>query len=143
MGAAAILPQPYFIGYRDFGQGGARPYLVMRVTGINGKTGIVWGLVDSGADRTSMPFGFASLMGYTPADLTLELGTGAGGAITMYVSHKQSTAVVPEIPAVSVAFEPIFIQGGKTVLWGRHDFMRKFDVGIMESTQRFSITPVP
>lgn len=87
-----------------------------------------------------MPFGFASLMGYGPNDLTLE--SGAGGAITMYVSHKSSAAVVPEIPGVTVNFEPIFVQGGKTVLWGRHDFMRKFDVGIMESTQRFSISPV-
>jgi len=61
----------------------------------------------------------------------------------MYVSHQPSTAIVSEIPDVPVSFEPVFVQGGKTVLWGRQDFMMKFDGGIMESTQRFSITPVP
>jgi hypothetical protein len=136
------VAQPFYIAYRDFGQGGARPYLVMQVTGINGRSGRVWGLVDSGADRTSMPFGFASLMGYGVSDLTLEQGVGAGGAFTTYVAHASSTAVVPEIPAHPVTFEPLFIQGSRTILWGRHDFMRRFNVQIMETLQRFSITPV-
>jgi hypothetical protein len=139
----AAPAQPYSIAYRDIGQGGVRPYLVMNVTGINGSTGPVWGLVDSGADRTSMPFGFAALMGYGTTDLTFQQGTGAGGAINTYTSNGHSSAVVPEIPLHTVRFEPVFIQGGQTVLWGRHDFMMRFDVGIFESQQRFTITPVP
>jgi hypothetical protein len=138
----AALPQPYSIAYRDIGQGGVRPYLVMNVTGINGSMGPVWGIVDSGADRTSMPFGFATLMGYGTADLTSQQGTGAGGAINTYASHAPSSAVVPEIPSHTVNFEPVFIEGGQMVLWGRQDFMMRFDVGIFESEQRFTITPV-
>jgi hypothetical protein len=137
------VTQPFLIGYRDFGQGGPRPYLVMHVTGINGRSGRLWGLVDSGADRTSMPFGFATLMGYGPQDLTVQQGLGAGGTFTCYVAHALSTAIVPEIPGPVVSFAPMFVQGSKTVLWGRTDFMSRFDVTILERSSQFSITPAP
>ncbi|WP_249021043.1 hypothetical protein [Conexibacter sp. S30A1] len=114
----------------------------MRVTGINGESGPLWGLVDSGADRTSLPLGYATLMGYGVEDLTMETGTGANGEFTMHVASRASTAVVPEIPQHVVEFAPIFLPGARTVLWGRRDFMRRFTVSIMESSQHFAITPV-
>ena len=137
------MAQPFFIGYRDFGQaGGPRPYLVMHLHGINGKSGPVWGLIDSGADRTSLPWEFAALMGYEPEDLQREPCVQAGGTTFAYMATKPCTAVVPEIPDVPVSFNPTFIQGAQIILWGRQDVMRSFDVTIMETQQRFSITPV-
>lgn len=136
------MAEPFVIGYRDFGQGGARPYLVMLLNGVNGKSGTVWGLVDSGADRTSLPFEFASLMGYTGADLQQQQAIQVGGTVITYVAQKPCSAVVPEIPAVTVVVHPTFVQGSRTILWGRQDVMRSFDVSIMESRQCFSISPV-
>lgn len=136
------MGQPFSIAYRDFGQGGARPYLVMELHGLNGKTGTVWGLVDSGSDRTSLPFEFASLMNYTPRDLEQGQGVSAAGTMVTYLGRKPCTVVVPEIPSVKVSFQPLFIQGARTILWGRQDFMQHFDVTIMHSRQTFAITPL-
>lgn len=55
--------------YRDVFSNGARPYLALHVPGLNGAAGDIPGLIDSGADKTSLPSGFASLMGYTAAEL--------------------------------------------------------------------------
>ncbi|HEY5428113.1 MAG TPA: hypothetical protein VIK04_03285 [Solirubrobacteraceae bacterium] len=136
------MAQPFVIAYRDFGQGGARPYLVMQLHGVNGKSGPVWGLVDSGADRTSLPFEFAALMGYVAADLQQQQCIQVAGTTTTHVAQRPCTASVPEIPAVVIDLHPMFVPGSRTILWGRQDVMRRFDVTIMESQQRFSITPV-
>lgn len=89
-----------------------------------------------------MPMGFATLMGYSSADLVVRQGLGAGGAITTYTSDKASTAVVPELPQHTVSFKPTFVPGSRTVLWGRKDFMLRFNVTFMEAAQHFSILPV-
>ena len=39
------------------------------MTGINGASGNVTGLIDTGADITQLPVGFASLMGYDASTL--------------------------------------------------------------------------
>lgn len=135
------MAQPFVIGYRDFGQGGVRPYLVMQLTGINGASGPVWGLVDSGADLTSLPFEFATLMGYSAGDLQMSQGIQAGGTMTTYRALSPCSATIPEIPSVTVSLSPVFIQGSRTILWGRQDFMQHFDVTIMESRQCFSLAP--
>lgn len=49
---------------------------------------------------------------------------------------------VPEIPGSVIEFYPQFIQGSQMVLWGRQDFMNRFDVMIQESKQAFTITSV-
>lgn len=59
------MTSPLVVAYRDLGFGAARPYLVLSVTGVNGQTGLVAGLIDSGADNTVLPAGYAPLMGYT------------------------------------------------------------------------------
>jgi hypothetical protein len=134
---------PYTIPYRAFVQGDIpRPILGMNVTGINGQGGVVYGIVDSGADTSSFPFGYATLMGYTPATLTPETFRQVGGAGTAYRALAPSTAVVPEIPGVTVQMHPQFVQGSEMVLWGRMDFMRYFNVAFDEPNQQFTITAV-
>jgi hypothetical protein len=77
------VAQPLVIAYRPFVAGDTpRPYLVMQVAGINRRSGLVMGMVDSGADTSSFPFAYASLMGYTPATLTQQtIGQVAGSAL--------------------------------------------------------------
>jgi hypothetical protein len=113
----------------------------MHVTGINGRSGAVVGLVDSGADTTSFPFGYASLMGYSLATLRQQSSVGVAGATASYVAQAPCSMLVPEIPAVVVQIYPAFVPGSQLVLWGRQDFMARFDVAMMEKQQRFSITP--
>lgn len=55
--------------YRDLGLGEPRPILILHVTGPRGAKGDIAGLIDTGADGTVLPAGYAPLMGYTPADI--------------------------------------------------------------------------
>jgi hypothetical protein len=137
------VAQPFRIDYRPFVAGDApRPYLIMVVTGANGRSGPVMGLVDSGADTTSFPFGYASLMGYSTTTLTEETFLQAAGTGSAYRALAPSSAHVPEIPDVEIEMYPQFVRGAQLVLWGRRDFMTRFDVTIQESQKAFIITPV-
>jgi hypothetical protein len=137
------VAEPFTIGYRSFVAGDMpRPILGMDVTGVNGQKGAIYGLVDSGADITSLPFGWAPVLGYTPTTLTQEDFNQAGGTGTAYRAKTPCTAFVPEISEVVVTFLPSFIPGGQFVLWGRTDFMAVYDVTFQESQQRFIIQPV-
>jgi hypothetical protein len=129
------------IRYRQVPPGPPRPYLVLHVTGPNGRSGPSLGIVDSGADTASFPFGYASLMGYTSATLVPETFGQAGGAAQGYRATVPCTAIVPEVPAVQIEMHPLFIQGSQWILWGRLDLMTKFDVLIQEAEKRFILTP--
>lgn len=136
------MPQTFSIPYKSFPAGAAaRPYLYMTVTGINGKSGLVVGIVDSGADTTSLPYEYATLMGYTTASLAPETFIQVGGTAGAQRATAPSKAVVPEIPAVEVEIRPLFVPGAQVALWGRQDFMARFSVAFFESEQRFTITP--
>ena len=128
------------VAYRDLGLGEARPYLVLTVTGPTGKQGPIAGLIDSGADGTVLPAGYAPLMGYTAGDLKAEQGTQVGGSVTVYRANVSSQAFVPEIPGRVFDLNPCFVQGCQTPLWGRSCLMRHFDITIMETKQQFSLT---
>jgi hypothetical protein len=128
------------IAYRDFGWGGVRPYLVLHVTGINGTSGLIPGLLDTGADRTVLPAGYAPLMGYTAADLGTKQGTQVGGSVTLKNAKTPCRAYVPEIPDLVFEIRPCFVQGCQNALWGRADLMNNFDVTIMEREQQFLLT---
>jgi hypothetical protein len=132
------------VAYRDLGLGDYRPYLVLTVTGPDGsKRGPIAGLIDTGADGTVLPSGYAPLMGYTVADIVAEQGTQVGGSVTMWRATRPSQAYIPELPDVVFAFNPCFVQGCQIPLWGRSDLMQHFDVTIMERHKQFSLTRVP
>jgi hypothetical protein len=136
------MTSPLVVAYRDLGFGAARPYLVLSVTGINGQTGLVAGLIDSGADNTVLPAGYAPLMGYTGESLVTVQGTQVGGSVTLRNATKPSKAFVPEIPEIVFDINPCFVHGCQTPLWGRQDLMDHFDVTIMNRRQQFSLMPV-
>src|SRR5438132_9779777 len=95
------MAQPFAVPYRALQAGDQpRPYLVLELTGINGTSGRVPGIVDTGADGTSLPLGYASLMGYTPATLTLETFGQADGTAQGYRAQQPSKAKVLEIPDI-------------------------------------------
>jgi Retroviral aspartyl protease len=134
------MPDSLLIAYRDFGWGGVRPYLVLHVTGINGASGLLPGLLDTGADSTVLPAGYAPLMGYTATDLETMQGTQVGGSVTLKNAKSPSKAYVPEIPDLVFDIRPCFVQGCQNALWGRADLLKNFDVTIMERKQQFLLT---
>ena len=125
--------------YRDpFGAGMLRPNLWLDVDGPDGQSHPIPGLVDSGADMTSMPLGFASILGYTAQDLTVDAGTSAGGAMSIYKAQKPCEASVSGIEQRRFELWPWFTDG-EMVLWGRQDFMLAFTVIIDETQQQFAL----
>jgi hypothetical protein len=118
--------------------------LVLQVTGIGGHSGLVVGLIDSGADVTSLPARYAPLMGYgTTANLQTETFGQVSGTGNALGATVPCSAVVPEFAEVVVELWPSFIAGSEMVLWGRRDVLARFDVTIMESRQAFTIAPAP
>ena len=134
------MSEKLVVAYRDFGWGGVRPYLVLQVTGTNGRERAIPGLVDSGADSTVLPAGYAPLMGYTGADLVTKPGTQVGGSVTLRIATKPSTAYVPELPSFVFSITPYFVQGCQTALWGRADLMQQFDVTFRDRSQTFELS---
>jgi len=136
------VAQAYVLPYRSLVAGDmARPYLLMEVTGINGTMGPVMGLVDSGADITAFPIGYAGLMGYSAATLTQGTVVGAGGSTASYVATVPCSMAILGLPTIVIEIQPAFVRGLESVLWGRKDFMARCDVTVMESQQQFSFTP--
>lgn len=129
------------VAYRDLGLGDSRPYLVLTVTGPDGiKSGPIPGLIDTGADGTVLPAGYAPLMGYTAADVVAQQGTQVGGSVTMLQATRPSRAFIPEIPDMLFDINPCFVQGCQIALWGRRDLLNHFDLHVAERRKEFSLT---
>jgi hypothetical protein len=135
------MPDPLVVPYRELGYGGARPYLFLHVTGLDGRGRVIPGLIDSGADSSVLPAGYAPIMGYSGADLAFVQGSQVSGSVTLRRATTPAAAYVPEFPDLVFNMAPFFVDGCQHALWGRADLMRHFDVTIMERLQQFSLTP--
>jgi hypothetical protein len=132
----------YVLPYRNAFGNGFRPYLGLHVTGPNGQSGPIVGLVDSGADKTSLPAGFATLMGYTGQDLEPDtMGVADGTTTPVWNAKKPASAYVVGLPDPVFELYPTFVQGNNvTPLWGRADFFQIFTVGFDEPNQRLTLS---
>jgi Retroviral aspartyl protease len=135
------MPNPLVVPYSELGFGGARPYLFLQITGLDGRSRTVPGLIDSGADNSVLPAGYAPIMGYSGADLALVQGSQVSGSVTLRRATKPAAAYVPEFPDLVFDMWPFFVDGCQHALWGRADLMRHFDVTIVERLQQFSLIP--
>lgn len=132
----------YTLPYRNALGNGVRPYLTLAVTGVNGAAGSIVGLIDSGADRTSLPMGFAGLMGYGAGELTAgTVGVADGSTTSVWNATKPSRAFIVGLPQPVFDLFPTFVPGNAvTPLWGRADFFQVFGIGFEEALQRFTLT---
>jgi hypothetical protein len=134
-----IVTLPYI---EEYAGGPRRPYLWLELRGPNGQGGPVLGLVDTGADMSVLPLGYAVLMGFVPEDLEpLEIH-GVGGQVDAYRPKKPFSAWVAGLESVIVPMEPAFMEG-VDALWGRHDFMTVFGVIVEERTAELSLILPP
>jgi hypothetical protein len=130
------------LNYSDPFGNGSRPYLAFDVTGINGESGRIMGLLDSGADTTALPAGYAALMGYQAAQLErIEVGTATGsGHGWRALQPCTATVVGATPPALTLSLHPTFVETASP-LWGRGDVMHMFvAVAIEDAAQRFTLT---
>jgi hypothetical protein len=119
-----------------------RPLLACAFTGPNGVTQALFGIVDTGADFTSLPVPYAQTFGYDSSNLKDEPMVGANGAGITQVAQVPSRVSVPDFGDHVTEVFPRFTAGLGIVLWGRRDFMTDFHVTICESDQRFFLDRV-
>jgi hypothetical protein len=120
-----------------FQVGVPKPYLWLQVTAPNGLSGPIPGLVDTGADISQLPEGYASLMGYAAADLEPVVINTAANTVTLRRAITPCSVTVLGIPGINVPMKPVFAPG--VALWGRSDFMSIFSVFLEEKHQRFTL----
>lgn len=72
------------------------------------------GLIDSGADSSVLPAGYAPLLGYGRADLDRVEGSQVGGSVTLLRATRPSTAYVPEFPELAFEMAPFFVYAAST-----------------------------
>lgn len=124
--------------YREGPGGVARPYLTVVVTGPNGHAEKVFGLIDSGADCSSLPLGFAGLFGYTHEDLVPATVTQVSGEVSVLQAAKPAKAHIAGLPELEFELRPWFAEGN-TALWGRADFMMAFGVAFDQPAKQFTL----
>lgn len=110
----------------------------MQVTGINGKSFRIRGIIDSGADGATIPERFTSQLGYGPGTLRPVKFRHSGGESTSQVATTPCTSEVPQFPGVIVPILPSF-SNVPFALWGQRDFMHEFDVEFQQSEGFFTL----
>lgn len=118
---------------------GLRPYLVLNLTGLTGTSGPIVGLLDSGADNTALPTGYAALMGYQAPQLErIEVGTAKGSGYAWQA--KDPCRATLEGSSLTIDLHPTFVDCA-TPLWGRGDVMRMFTaVAIEDAAGQFTLS---
>lgn len=117
--------------------------MALHFTGLNGTSGgDIPGLVDSGADRTSLPHDYAKLMGYRSDQLDSGSVTVAdGSSVAVLVANVPVRAYVAGLPDPVFDVCPMFVPGNNMPLWGRSDFFNAFEtVGFEEATKHLTLT---
>jgi hypothetical protein len=136
-------PASLTLPYRPGADGRPRPLLWIDVHGPSA-TELVPGLIDSGADYSCFPLGYAPLLGYQASDLALEHGSQVGGAIDFRRAEDPMTAYIAGDADREFGFEvhPNFVEGADMILLGRLDFMMSWIVVIDEPAKEFTLIRV-
>jgi hypothetical protein len=99
----------------------------------------VRGLIDSGADMSVLPLGYAALLGYGSSDLSRSSAQQIAGRMDIWETANALSAALPGEREHPFSLGPVFINGALNVLWGRADFMRAWDVLVSEAQQEFTL----
>lgn len=82
------------------------------------------GLLNTGADRTVLPFDYAEPLGYGVDDLELQRAQQVQGLAEMYVPRESCRARLPGADWYVFSVSPVFIGGALNALWCVHDFFK-------------------
>lgn len=103
----------------------------------------VYGLVDSGADETLIPYDLMSHLGISDNDCDVQQAGTASGTGQQYIWRKGPLKIELQQLGRSINVQGSFMQGlmPGLVLLGRSDFFSHFLVEIDERSQAFSLDP--
>jgi hypothetical protein len=131
------LPFRAKFNYEAGPDGEKRPYLWLVLEGPSGTPERVVGLIDSGADASILPSGYAALLGYSDDQLEEIEALQLQGTLTLLRAAVPLAAYVLGAPDRTFEIRPAFV-GGSHVIWGR-DFMHAYAVSLVESDQQFAL----
>jgi hypothetical protein len=101
-----------------------------------------WGIIDSGATRTLLPWALAKRLGIRKRNCGKERVHTAGGWVRQYVWSDGLEVEFPELSGHRMHVVGAFIKNGPPfILLGRRDFFNHFRVTIDEPAQAFGIEP--
>jgi hypothetical protein len=108
-----------------------RPYIWVVVRGPSGREIEIRGLVDSGADKSVLPVGYAALLGYSSSNLKPEEIGQVEGKAQGKDAQVPCTAHVRGRPRAPFSMWPLFVDTLEP-LWGRADLMHAYVITISQ-----------
>ena len=118
-----------------------RPYLVLELAGPSGRAERIHGLIDTGADSSVLPIELAALLGYHGDTLESPTLTQLVGSVEVARATIPISARLPHAPSDEFEITPLFVKECESVLRGRLDLMKRFDVFFAERERYFLIGP--
>lgn len=126
----------------EYGHGKARkrkPYLWLTLKGLRGAGEVsINGLVDTGADKSVLPKGYAKMLGYKDDDLRTATVNQLQGSVSGWAAKEPCTAFVRGVKEVKFEMKPLFVDGLQ-VLWGRGDLMSTYEVCVSEKRKQLTL----
>jgi hypothetical protein len=117
--------------------GQSRPALPIVIHGTKSRVA-VRALVDSGADYSILPKGYASYLG-VDLDAAEELPSTTAGGSGVVLVHPLPLEAEVQAMSIRFAMKSAFTERGNTVLLGREDFFQEFRVTFDEPAQTFTL----
>jgi hypothetical protein len=119
-----------------------RPYVQLDLRGPNGQPLRVAGLIDTGADYSTLPLAVARQLGVSLYDLETIDADEVSGSVELGVAQG---AVLATLAGNSFALEPRYVMvegsdvGPSNLSWGRRDFLRSWDLSLSERDKVFTL----
>lgn len=124
----------------------ARPLLRLQLAALDGdESSTVAGVVDSGADESALPIGWADALGFRTGDLLRsKVRVAGGGVVRAYRALRpiRARVLVADVDQFEFELVPLFVPGTSDPLWGRRDFFAAFQVTIDDTAGEIGLTPM-
>jgi hypothetical protein len=119
-----------------------RPYVTLELRGPSSSPFTLIGLLDTGADFSTLPLDVAIDLGFRTAALRPTAVHHATGSAILQRADEPITARLAGM-ATEFLLDPMYApvpgEEPRDVLWGRRDFLRHWDLWLSESNERFDL----
>jgi hypothetical protein len=119
-----------------------RPYVELELRGPNGHPLRAFGLIDTGADYSTLPLEVARQLGVSIYELEMFDADELSGSLQLGLAREPVSA---RLAGRSFELRPRYLMSGdgevdpSRFLWGRRDFLRFWDFWLSERDERFAL----